>query len=331
MNYNYVFITSNMENMEVLYNDLNSFDNCQLLLVDRKFYSISFLERLLLSKKLPLKNLRVYIYEYLKKIFIKKNYNEMFSGIKAFDNTNQLCFIIYARDFEFFGRHLKTILQKKYPRSRFVCYFGDVCSSFQMKMKTFKKSFDYLFSFNLSDCKTENMIFIHEPFSNYNFDEKIPLDCDVTFVGAAKDRLNKILDVYKSAKQKKLNLDFHIVGVEECDMYDKERISYNKPLKYKEVLKKDLASKCIFEVMQENSLSPTTRYSEAIVYNKYLITNCQYFKNLKNKPKNIIYFENACDIDWNFLDIQPNFDNTEYLEELTINNFIKTIEETLKG
>ena len=293
--YNYVLVIGDTENIEVMYKDFDNFEGCQLLLLKRKYYKSTVFDTFLLSKKIPFFLIRNMVYDLKKYFYIKKH---------------------------FFLR----VIYRYYPDAYFVCYFGDVVSSFYMKMRLFRKNFSKLFSFDLHDCTQENMIHIQEPFSLHNFTEKPNAEYDVMFVGAAKDRLVKILNVYKVLRQKGFKTDFHIVGVRDTEQLFADDIVYNKPLNYKEVLQHVIKSRCVLEILQKNASSPTTRYSEALIFNKFLITDCAYFKDRDDIPENVIYFDQIKDIDWSKLNTDLKNVNPKFLKELSVGNFIEIID-----
>lgn len=324
--YNYVLVIGDTENIEVMYKDFDNFEGCQLLLLKRKYYKSTVFDTFLLSKKIPFFLIRNMVYDLKKYFYIKKHFASIKKDIRYLDNGKKNCFIVYARDFEYFGRFFLRVIKRYYPDAYFVCYFGDVVSSFYMKMRLFRKNFSKLFSFDLHDCTQENMIHIQEPFSFYNFTEKSNAEYDVMFVGAAKDRLVKILNVYKVLRQKGFKTDFHIVGVRDTEQLFADDIVYNKPLNYKEVLQHVIKSRCVLEILQKNASSPTTRYSEALIFNKFLITDCAYFKDRDDIPENVIYFDQIKDIDWSKLNTDLKNVNPKFLKELSVGNFIEIID-----
>lgn len=70
-----------------------------------------------------------------------------------------------------------------------------------------------------------------------------------------------------------IKCDFHIFEVNEKEKRYSNGINYNKWLPYKEVLKRMHRSRCVLEILQKPGEGPTLRSTEAIVYNKKIITN----------------------------------------------------------
>ena len=112
----------------------------------------------------------------------------------------------------------------------------------------------------------------------------------------------------------------------------KDRISY-EGLTFTELLRHVLSSKCIAEIMQDNGSSPTTRYTEAMIFEKNLITNCGYFCDERRRTNNIFYFKDIEDIDkFKNLIVENNsdFNKEDFYSLFSINSMINAIQKKLK-
>ncbi|MFZ3155941.1 MAG: hypothetical protein WA124_00360 [Smithella sp.] len=94
------------------------------------------------------------------------------------------------------------------------------------------------------------------------------VSCDIS-----KNRLRKIIHTYEFLVSHDIKCDFHIFEVNEKEKRYSNGINYNKWLPYKEVLKRMHRSRCVLEILQKPGEGPTIRSTEAIVYNKKIITN----------------------------------------------------------
>lgn len=106
---------------------------------------------------------------------------------------------------------------------------------------------------------------------------------EVFFAGVAKDREDKILDVYSKLTKNGIKCDFTIVGKKN----NNPNIS-DKYLEYTEVIGRDKGANCLLEIMQNGQLGYTCRAQEAIVLNKKLLTNNKWIVNSKYYNPNFI-------------------------------------------
>lgn len=98
---------------------------------------------------------------------------------------------------------------------------------------------------------------------------------DCYFLGAAKDRLPKIMATYEKLRSMGLKCKFMIAGVPEDQRVEAEGVEYTTGISYKENLKNIIESKCVIEVIQGGSCDITTRALEAIAYRRKIATDCQ--------------------------------------------------------
>lgn len=143
------------------------------------------------------------------------------------------------------------------------------------------KLFDATFSYDIGESKRYNMIHFDEIESKVD----VPVSpdypiCDVFFAGAAKDRLPKIIQIYDMMEQNGINCYFYITGAKKEEQIVRKGVVYaDKWMTYKEMLYYTVNSKTILEINQGNIDGYTSRFLEAVIYNKKLITNNYYVKN----------------------------------------------------
>ncbi len=320
--YNYVFVGPKTEDIQIMYQgfSLNKFSN--LVLVDPNIFTKQTkLFKLVwrIWKKMNLK--------YIDSIpFIYKRMNSAFVNLK----DNLYCFIIYSRVYEDYGISIIKYLKSKFPNCKTICYFGDLLSTHPF-LKDNLNQFDYIFTFDKQEALKYNFLFCQEPFS---FDESLLKKCkkkyDVTFVGAAKDRFPKIIEIYEKLKAHDCICDFHIFGVPKENQLYADDIIYNSFMSFRELLYHVTESSCILEVLQDDAYSPTARYAEAILYKKNLLTNCKALQN--DKRSNVFYFDlsRIDNIDFEKIKNETAIDNLDDIELLSCKQMIKTISSFLE-
>jgi len=171
-------------------------------------------------------------------------------------------------------------LKKHFPEAKFVCYYTDIISSFSphafVRDVTFmRKYFDLLISYDKDDATNYGLSFFPTSFSDYKVDEDLTIPHkDILFLGAAKDRWNKILNTYKYATSCGLECDFYIYKLPKEKEEDQPGIHYiESPMPYKEYLKHVVRSRCVLEIEQGSATGSTLRNWEAINFDKYLLTD----------------------------------------------------------
>lgn len=312
----YYFFSIDDSFYNTLYSDFSKIHGCNLVSMGLT-YKCPALARIIKSWKLPLSP---WIRGKIAGKLFYYSFFDNFIPIKSQGN----CYIIYARVLECYGPALLTYLKKKDKNGIFICYFGDVVESFNLKIKDLFKGFDFIYSLDRKDAKKYGLRFLQEPYS-YNPIPSRTEKYDVVFVGSAKNRLDKIYAVYDKLKEKKFRCKFFITGVSNEKQKQNEDIIYNKYLDYNTILNLISESRAILEILQEDADTTTTRYSEALLYKKYLITDSDYLRHSSNLPSNIIPIDYS---NWECLEkIRENqsFDNTKAIKDLSIETMIETI------
>lgn len=320
----YVFVCADISFLTLQYRDFA---------VEKKYNLITTPGK----KRLLIKALNVLGFHKTKALdFIPKSYfKRCFSKLN--NNKEKYCFILYSRTYEDFRSTLIRFLRSEYKDCQIVVYYGDLISRHRFAISDAKRDADLVCSFDGDDAVNNSVKWVLEPFSESVVDirelspDNNPLIWDVTFVGHAKNRLKKIIEMYELLSSNGLKCDFHITGVEEKDKVYKEEISY-EPLNFRELLRHVVSSRCVLEIMQDNGVSPTTRYTEAMLFSRNLLTNCKAFEQESKRPPNVFYYSNVGEVQKDTLDMickMHEYDKTEYIEQFSINRFVETIGELL--
>ncbi len=249
--------------------------------------------------------------------------------------SHEICFIVYGRIYESYGMSIIRYLREKFNGCKIVAYLGDIVPSFKFNLENLKRVFDRVLSFDIKEADEYGLAWCLEPFSSNLVEElynkKMPIKWDVTFVGAAKNRYEKIIEMYEILKIAGFTCDFHITGVKPQNRRYKDEIGYDY-MDFMTLLEHVNCSNCIAEILQDGGTSPTTRYSEAMLLEKNLLTDCKYFKDKNNRTNNIFYFEDVSELknwDLDILREKNAIETSQYKKRLSIEEMIKTIDNTL--
>lgn len=144
-------------------------------------------------------------------------------------------------------------------------------------------NFDLIYSFDIDDCKTYDLIFTQALYSQIKVDnDVISMEKDLFFVGRAKDRLVLLQDLARLATKYDIKCDFYILGVKKMDRIEIPGITYlDGVMPYNEVFSKMLRAKGIIDFVRLGQSGLTVRFFEAVFYNKLLLSNNPNVRNNK--------------------------------------------------
>jgi len=167
----------------------------------------------------------------------------------------------------------------------------------EVELEKLKEVFDLIITTEENDSKLYGLVFLPNPFSMFYF-KNMAKKYDICFTGENKGRIKLLTEIATKAKEKNIKYSIKIV--------DKERknspLDYVDYVPYYNILKQDIQSNCILEVLQPGQSSNTLRMEEAICLGKKLLTNNKMIKNEKYyNPKYMQIFEKVEDIDWEFV------------------------------
>lgn len=203
-------------------------------------------------------------------------------------------------------------LRLKYPQATFVFFLRDL---FHTKMPTIgyyrnEHLIDVWGSYDEVEAKKYKMDFYYP-----EIESKIDLSgidvsptCDVFFAGAAKNRLPALLEAYDYLTDNGIRCHFIIMDAKTTDADMREGIEYTHELiPYREMLIHSIRCKCMLEINQDGAMGMTSRFLEAVMYNKKLITNSRAVKDSPfYRPQYIKVFDRISEVLPAFvLDDQP--------------------------
>ena len=128
-------------------------------------------------------------------------------------------------------------------------------------------------------------------------------ECDVYFAGKGKDRLPLLLKMYEKLTTLGLKCSYYLTDVPLEKRVVKPGIVYaERFMTYREMLQHTVDSRCILEINQGGADGYTSRFLEAVMYNKKLLTNNHFIKRSKfYRTDYIKCFDNDCNIDIEFI------------------------------
>lgn len=224
-------------------------------------------------------------------------------------------------------------LRKKNRNLKLVLYIVDpmigFCSAEHLKII---ESMDLVYSINKADCENYNFIYYPLVYSKEIKDKENAEDLlilnkentDLYYLGSGSDRTKTLLEIHQRCKAEGIKTDFHVLSREE--KLKREEIAFhNEAISYYENIELLKRTNCILEIMHEKFDNPTQRYSEAIAYNKKLLTNNEKAATFEfYNPRYIQIFQSVEDIDTNFIKRRENVDYG-YREEFSPRFFIQEI------
>ena len=221
-------------------------------------------------------------------------------------------------------------LRKHYPNCKIVVLCRDLLKTHEDMYNEYMnaKAIDIWMSYDDQESKKYGFPHFEEFESKIDIPilDNYPL-ADVFFAGKAKDRLPKLVDVYDNLTSKGVKCLFYVTGVETKDKVEREGIKYlDKQITYYEMLSLSVNSKCILEINQGNAIGYSSRFLEAVMFNKKLITDNLYIK--KSQFYNTDYiqcFEKVEDIQAEFVKKEVDV-NYNYKDEFSPVHIIELID-----
>ena len=227
--------------------------------------------------------------------------------------------IVYDWSLITFSLMIVEMLKKEYCNLNIVYVFTNFVKVSGAKtyglLEKLKDYYDAVFAFDPADSVKlgfEYSRLVYEPNASRLSSDVI--EYDLFYVGQAKDRYPKLIEIFKNATSQSLRCKFFITGISQENRYIHPDIIYNSPLSYSEVLTYINKSHCLVDAVQGDSTGMTIKTSEAIFWNKKLITTNECITKEKYyKPSNICVYKDKCDLK-RFLELEflPYTDEDKY-------------------
>ena len=232
---------------------------------------------------------------------------------KRIDSKDEIYFFIYDHNRLSTDELYIKWLRKKYKNSKISFVFTNIVEKSGAKqygiVNKLNQIYDNVFAFDEQDSKKYNFKYnylIYEPIIT----QISNIEYDLFFVGNAKERLNKLHEIYLKAKELGLKTCFYINGVDEKNQLKESEIIYNKRISYKDSLELLKKSKCMIDILQDGSQGIVLRICEAILWNKLIITDNKALEKEDFFDKDsMLILNNVNDITYEFVNRIPNINN----------------------
>ena len=250
--------------------------------------------------------------------FRRKAYRDYMQYHKELNRDDEICFVFVRYEEWFFGEDgFLKYLKETYPKSQLFYLVLNVNRYLHIDFDTFRPCFDRVITIDKGDAEEYGLDFYPFFYSPVDVTDSSLDESDCFFVGNAKSRIGEILKVYKLLSESGLRCDFHIVEVPPEQQLYKDKIVYNKPMNYDEVVCHVKKTKMLLEIMQEGQTCGTLREHEAVIYGKKLLTNnkCITERHFYSE-KYISVFEDPEEIDRDFvtdLDLKVSYEGKELI------------------
>lgn len=252
------------------------------------------------------------------------------------ENESPICFVFSAKYYPLIVGGYTRYLRKKYNDCKIVVVLRDTIlhqdKTFpDFSFQSLKDNCDLILTANRYDAEQYGMVKFDSFCSNVHVDDApdYPLS-DVMFVGLAKDRLDTLHRAYRRFTEAGLKCDFYITGVPAEKRLTNTDIEYaDRPMSYREMLYRTKNSRCLLEVTQGGSDGYTSRFFEALCYNKLLITDNKRVSETKfYNPEFIQLYSSPDEIDTSFIKDDSRV-NYNYQDEYSPIRMLELIEREL--
>lgn len=227
-------------------------------------------------------------------------------------------------------------LRLKYPQAKFIFFLRDLYMTKMPTIGYYRKEhlIDIWGSYDKDEAEKYHFDFYYpEIESKINLsDIDVTPICDVFFAGAAKKRLPALLEAYDYLTGYGIRCHFIIMDAKTTEADMREGIEYTHELiPYREMLIHSLRCKCMLEINQDGAVGMTSRFLEAVMYNKKLITNSQSVKDSPfYRPQYIKLYEKITEVNPSFvLDESPV--DYGYNNEFSPIGMLEHIDEVISG
>ena len=164
--------------------------------------------------------------------------------------------------------------------------------------------YDHIITFNEADSRQYGFRFHRLCYSCREPEKSDVPYTDLLFIGQDKGRLPYLLSVYDRVTQLGLKCSFYITNIASDKQIARKGIIYNRWMPYREVLWHVSHTRCILEILEDQSNYFSLRTFEALVYKKKLITaNPGVLKADFYSPSQMLYIQSANDITREFFEL----------------------------
>lgn len=265
---------------------------------------------------------------YTKKLFNTNiGYRFLFDK-KKLSKTGKNHFVFFDSNPLLYDAKFLQYIRSRIKNSTISIIFVNTMATRNMRdVDYFRTNSDLIYTIDVNDAKEYDFIYLEGLHSKINSHQPININSDITFAGADKNRGHYVKMARDVCLRNNLKYTFTVVNMQNApDDINTIRLPYEK------VLEQELQSKCILEICVGEQNALTLRAIEAIMYDKFLITNNKNIVNCTYYDENKIkIFENEQELEKHLLSIKnakTNYDYKGDFSPLTLFNNI--IERTKK-
>lgn len=224
-------------------------------------------------------------------------------------------------------------LKKQYPNCKIVRIKRDLVKIERTFNPDFdrlvKEVYDLLMLYDAGEAQELGCPFFDEFESKIDvpISSKYP-ECDVFFAGYVKKRLPKLMTIYNKLTEAGLSVNYYLMGVPAKDQIPYKGITYaTKCMTYREMLYHTVNCRCVLDVNQDNAIGYTSRFLEAVMYNKLLIADNQFIKESKfYNPDYIQIYDDWADVDPDFIKLNNKNIDFNYKDEFSPIHLLEKID-----
>lgn len=317
--YNFVFFQNPNDYYRVAFSEAETLPNVSVNYglslknrVAQGLYKIHFSDKINKVIPLPFKSL----------------WNPLYYSNTFIESTDPICFVYNGGILRAVLSGLVEYLKKEYVGSKHVCFLQDIVSSYPPEYENAFGVFDLVISYDFSDVSKYNFLYHPTVYTVIDIPETDAIEkSDVYFLGAAKDRLEEIYNVYDMFVEAKKKCDFNITGVPSNKQRYEDGLHYINHLTYLENLQHVMKTKSIVDIAQGNSSGYTLRAWEAIYYSKLFFSNNPNVEEIKKNSRGVFTLNSSLDINSAFC-VEPLYDKI-WRTETSIHHLLSFIESNL--
>lgn len=248
----------------------------------------------------------------------------------SFKKNKPLCIVILNHYLPLdYLKYLKTT----YPDCRLVMLHRDFLRVSQRANP--ELPFNPILDLEMTYDEGESAKYGFPHFSEYESKIDIPIndtfESDVFFAGRAKDRLPDLLDAYHKLTSAGLKVYYFLTGVPVDQQVKLPGVEYaQRNMSYREMLYHTVNTRCILETTQKGQKGYTSRFLEAVIYGKKIISNSDYLKNSKFYSSDKVQIvDKMSDIEVSFIKEGNGFVDYNYQGEFSPFRVLDRIDEEL--
>ena len=241
-----------------------------------------------------------------KRLLLKSLWYKFYTCAPFFDKGKKQFAIFTENNSISFSKRFLSRLRGDYPNLVMLFEFTNVCGKYNnlKKLSRVIDFYDHIITFNEADSRQYGFRFHRLCYSFREPEESDVPYSDLLFIGQDKGRLSYLLSVYDRVTQLGLKCSFYIANVAADKQVAREGIIYNRWIPYSEVLRHVSRTRCILEILEDQSNYFSLRTFEALVYKKKLITATPgVLKADFYSPSQMLYIQSAKDITREFFEV----------------------------